>query len=106
MSASVLLFASADRSPLRAPSGLRTHVRLTAELMRGVAMRSALSPPDAEFIVPATAAGAFGLFPAAAFRLTDGRCRDCATPAAALWYFERETIAVPRDDMPMAGFSR
>jgi len=45
----------------------------------------------------ATADAAFGLYPAAEFRLTTGECSDCATSRQALWYFRDETIAVPRD---------
>ena len=56
-------------------------------------------------IVPANARGAFGLYPADDFRLTDGRCSDCAAHPAALWYFERETIAVPLPGRPSASFS-
>jgi hypothetical protein len=74
-------------------------------------MRNSI-PHDDE---PATAADAasavapgraLGLYPAAAFRIVDGRCRDCATIPQALWYFERETIAVPRPGHAIAGFAR
>jgi hypothetical protein len=62
-------------------------------------------PPAAE--ISAVAPGRqFGLYPAAAFRLTAGACRDCATIRQALWYFERETIAVPLPEHPVAGFAR
>ncbi|MGH7278041.1 MAG: hypothetical protein ACREJG_05075 [Candidatus Rokuibacteriota bacterium] len=37
-----------------------------------------------------------GLSPAHSFRLVSGRCPDCPAPAAALWYFRDELIAVPR----------
>ena len=47
-----------------------------------------------------------GLYPQSDFRVTDGRCRDCPTIPQALWYFERETIAVPKPGVPIAGFSR
>ena len=56
-------------------------------------------------IAPANARGAFGLYPAEDFRLTDGRCTDCAAHRAALWYFEREMIAVPLPGRPVARFS-
>ena len=56
--------------------------------------------------LPATAAGEFGLFPAADFRVVDGCCTDCPAPAAARYYFEREPIAVPRPGRPVAGFGR
>ncbi len=57
-------------------------------------------------IAPANARGAFGLYPADHFRLADGRCPDCAAHPAALWYFERETIAVPIPGLPVAGYAR
>jgi hypothetical protein len=47
----------------------------------------------------------FGLYPQSAFRVTDGRCRDCPTIRQALWYFEREAIAVPKAGVPVAGFT-
>jgi hypothetical protein len=47
----------------------------------------------------------FGLYPQSDFRVTDGRCRDCPTIPQALWYFERETIAVPKSGVPVAGFT-
>jgi hypothetical protein len=53
----------------------------------------------------ALAAGAaFGLYPASDFRLTDGRCKDCPTIPQALWYFQRETIAVAKPGLPVAAF--
>ena len=55
--------------------------------------------PDAvvtqELPIAATQAGFFGLYPAGDFRLTDGKCTDCATIPSARWYFEHETIGVP-----------
>ena len=56
-------------------------------------------------VATANARGAVGLYPAEDFRITDGRCTDCATHRAALWYFERETIAVPRAGHPVAAFT-
>jgi hypothetical protein len=47
----------------------------------------------------------FGLYPQSDFRQTDGRCGDCPTIRQALWYFERETIAVPRPGVPVASFA-
>ncbi len=55
--------------------------------------------------VVATAAGEFGLYPAAAFRLTTGECRDCPTIRQALWYFRTESIAVPLPGHPLASFA-
>jgi hypothetical protein len=57
-------------------------------------------------IAPASARGAFGLYPADDFRLTDGRCSDCPTHPAALWFFENEAIAVPKPGHPVAGYSK
>ena len=48
---------------------------------------------------------AFGLYPASDFRLTDGRCQDCPTIAQALWYFQREMIAVAKPGRPVASFA-
>lgn len=48
---------------------------------------------------------AYGLFPAAHFVVTSGRCADAATLPAALWYFRNETIAVPAPGMPLAGYA-
>ena len=47
-----------------------------------------------------------GVYPAADFRLTTGRCTDCPTIPAALWYFEQETIAVPGGGKPVAGYGQ
>ncbi len=57
-------------------------------------------------MTPAPAAGtALGLYPASDFRITDGRCGDCPTIPQALWYFEGETIAVPKDGVPVASYT-
>ncbi len=45
-----------------------------------------------------------GLFSGQDFRLTTGRCSDCAAIPQALWYFGDETIATPRAGVPVAGF--
>lgn len=50
--------------------------------------------------------GAFGLLPAANFRLSTGEHPDCATIPQALWFFRHERIAVPVSGAPQAGFSR
>jgi hypothetical protein len=50
--------------------------------------------------------GNIGLYPAADFRLADGRCADCDAIPQALWYFRDEAIAVPRHGRPVAGFAR
>src|SRR5215472_4277219 len=46
-----------------------------------------------------------GLFSGRDFRLTTGRCADCAAIPQALWYFTGETIAAPRQGLPVAGFA-
>jgi len=56
--------------------------------------------------ISAVAAGrSVGLYDAQSFRLTTGPCRDCPAPRQALWYFERETIAVPLPGSPVATFT-
>jgi hypothetical protein len=45
-----------------------------------------------------------GLLPAQAFRLTTGQCTDCPTVKQGLWYFQQETIAVPKTGA--SGFDR
>jgi len=46
-----------------------------------------------------------GLFQSGDFRITTGKCNDCPTPKQALWYFENELIAVPKNGMPVAGLA-
>lgn len=48
----------------------------------------------------------YGLMPANDFSTTDGKCGDCTTIPQAKWFFENETIAVPKNGLPMAGFER
>ena len=45
-----------------------------------------------------------GLLPGTSFRLSDGKCSDCATLPQALWYFRDEVLAVPRADASVSGF--
>jgi len=40
--------------------------------------------------------GRIGLFPTEQFELATGECADCGVPAAALWWFRDEVIAVPK----------
>jgi hypothetical protein len=47
---------------------------------------------------------AYGLFPAADFRITTGECADCSTIPQALWFFRKESVAVPLPGLPLAGF--
>ncbi len=72
-----------------------------------VALAVMLSTPGAfaSILDSATAAGAFGLYPAPDFRITTGGCTDCPTLRQALWYFRAETIAVPKTGMPVAGWT-
>jgi hypothetical protein len=56
-------------------------------------------------VKPANGAGAFGPYPASAFRVVTGECDDCPTIAQALWYFRDETIAVPKPGLPVASFT-
>jgi len=77
-------------------------VRLRPSAWRAAFVTIAL---HATGVVPANAHGAFGLYPATDFRITTGRCSDCLTHPAALWYFEREAIAVPAAGHPRAGFT-
>lgn len=57
-------------------------------------------------VQPAAGDGDIGLYRAADFFLTDGRCRDCNVIPQALWYFRDQPIAVPQPGMPVAGFAR
>ena len=61
--------------------------------------------PAADGSSAVAADAAFGLYPAADFRLTDGNCSDCPTIPQALWYFRQETIAVARAGRPVASFA-
>ncbi len=51
-------------------------------------------------------AARLGLYAGQDFRLTTGRCSDCAAIPQALWYFADETIAAPKAGVPVAGFTR
>ncbi len=66
------------------------------------------NPAPRETTTPAAvASGAdLGLYAADDFRITSGRCMDCPTIRQALWYFERETIAVAKEGRPVARFVR
>ena len=43
---------------------------------------------------------AVGLYPAGRFQLNYGECNDCAITPQADWYFQKETIAIPRGQAP------
>src|SRR4029453_12333977 len=47
-----------------------------------------------------------GVYRAADFRVTDGARAGPSTIASARWYFETETIAVPKPGLPPAGYAR
>jgi hypothetical protein len=51
-------------------------------------------------------AARIGLFNGRDFRLTTGRCTDCAAIPQALWYFRDEIIAAPLPGAPVASFER
>ena len=41
--------------------------------------------------------GSLGLYEASGFRTVDGRCTDCTAPKPALWYFEGDLLAIPKN---------
>ena len=47
-----------------------------------------------------------GLYEPRSLLLSDGLCKDCSTIPQALWYFKKETLAVPGKDSVVSGFSR
>jgi hypothetical protein len=55
------------------------------------------SAPVPSGVRDALAEERLGLFPGREYRLTGGRCSDCPAPRQALWYFEDDLVAVPRD---------
>ena len=50
------------------------------------------------------ASRALGLYPAAGFRIVEGHSPEATGLPQALWYFEGETIALPKPSSPVAGF--
>lgn len=52
----------------------------------------------------ATESGRLGLHAANEFRLADGRCKDCPATPQALWYFQDDLVAVPKERA--SGFTR
>lgn len=48
----------------------------------------------------------YGLLPAEDFEITTGACGECAGMASAKWFFRHETIALPKQGLPLAGFAR
>src|SRR5690349_18261857 len=87
--------AANDRAPT-VPMARAPCVHRRVPSARACVAMTATAAIVAGSIAPANARGAFGLYPAEDFRVTDGRCVDCTTHRAALWYFEQEAIAVPR----------
>jgi len=66
---------------------------------------------SATFVASATPlsaveAGSFGLYRAQDFVLTDGAHAGRDTIASARWYFDQETIAVPKPGIAAAGYAR
>lgn len=45
-----------------------------------------------------------GLLPAEGFRLSSGKCTDCATLPQGLWYFQNDVLAVPQPSQPVSGY--
>ena len=54
----------------------------------------------------AQAEPAYGVLPAADFRLVRGDCADCDGLRQAMWFFRKETVAIPQPGRPLAGFAR
>ena len=61
----------------------------------GLLSLSAAQGLAATQVADALASGNLGLYGSADFRLSDGDCRDCPTPAQALWYFRGDQLALP-----------
>ncbi|GEM_PF-1078370 len=88
----------------------RIHSETRARLAAGVALTLATlwatpglaTPGDAATVGVKSALDdeRLGLFSGREFGLTTGRCVGCTTPKAALWYFQDEVIAVPRNGSP------
>src|SRR5262249_24899601 len=74
---------------------------------RRLRMLTQVANPVPESVLSPTSpfASWIGLFEGKDFRLTTGRCSDCAAIPQALWYFEGETIAAPRQGLRVAGFT-
>lgn len=57
-------------------------------------------------VKPADQQEALGLYDAADFRISDGRCSDCQTIPQALWYFQSDLVATPHKGKPTASFDK
>ena len=68
-----------------------------------------MPPADSRNALLPAAGGAprdpLGLYPAAGFRIVEGHSPEATGLPQALWYFERETIALPKPGTPVAGFT-
>ena len=53
--------------------------------------------------IAANQEAAIGLYSAQDLSLTTGKCEDCSTSKQAIWYFEKELIAVPNSAITKAG---
>ena len=80
---------------------VKTCARLCAMTMLLTMIAYAVAAP----VTGALEEGPLGLYDGAAFRLTNGRCGDCATLPQALWYFQDEVIAVPKAGLPLSAYS-
>jgi hypothetical protein len=85
--------------------GAHAALACLAAFMLSASDSAAAAQPATPEISAVAPGRSFGLYPATAFRLADGRCGDCPTIRQALWYFEHETIAVPLPGHPAAGFT-
>ncbi|MYM91972.1 hypothetical protein GTP91_32955 [Rugamonas sp. FT82W] len=70
---------------------------LAAAALIGAAMPTHAAPAEPS-LRDALAPGLLGLYPSERFKLATGRCRDCAAPEQALWYFNDDMIAVAKAD--------
>ena len=61
----------------------------------GILSLSAAQGLAATPVIDDQSLGLLGLYSSTDFRLSDGDCADCPTPAPALWYFRGEQLAVP-----------
>jgi hypothetical protein len=83
-------------------AGNRMHHLLLLTVLLPAALTSAGAQPntdrDPEFL---------GLYEAQAFHAADGFCPDCPAPKPALWYFQGELVAIPKEPQwPGTAFSR
>jgi hypothetical protein len=82
---------------------VRRAIRALELNLLAISMMGISAHPGEGFSKHALEAERLGLFSAEDFRLTTGVCEDCSVPRAALWYFERELIAVAKPGVPISG---